>query len=131
MNGPGDTHRFIIRFTSANLRVISVVDGMDTSHRPSKVRVAVNGLPNDVYLDDVLQQTMCGISEDEMAAAHSGVAKSRRVEGRIGLDTKESLATEEVPYVVAGASYGRLARPLIDGTRCAKAVYEGTLRGAI
>jgi hypothetical protein len=82
LDDPGDTHRFIIRFKSADLRVISVVDGMDSSNRPSKVCVAVNGLMNDVYLDDVLQRTMRGISTEEMARS---TQRLQTVEGLRGV----------------------------------------------
>jgi hypothetical protein len=77
LNGSGDTHRFIIRFKSADLRVISAVDGMDTCKWPSKVRVPVNGLLNDVYLDDVRQRTMRGISIEETARSTQGCEESR------------------------------------------------------
>ncbi len=57
----GDTHSFIKRLKFRGLRVISVVDGIDTSDRPSKVQVAVKGLLNEVYIDNLREQTKRGL----------------------------------------------------------------------
>jgi site-specific DNA recombinase len=57
----GDTHSFIKRLRFRGLRVISVVDGIDTNERPSKVQVAVKGLLNEVYIDNLRDQTKRGL----------------------------------------------------------------------
>ena len=57
----GDTHTFIKRLKFRKLRVISVVDGIDTNERPSKVQVAVKGLLNEVYIDNLREQTKRGL----------------------------------------------------------------------
>ncbi len=56
-----DIHHYLKRLRFRGIRVISVVDGIDTAEKPAKVQVAVKALFNEVYLDHLRDQTKRGL----------------------------------------------------------------------